>query len=115
MPAKRKPKSILLQKERKRSRTNGRAYSIYLRRVLLQIHPDLGMSKRTLSILNSFLNDLFEQIAREASNLCKYSRKKTLSEREIQAAVRLVIPSEIAQHAVSEGKKAFSRYIFSTE
>ena len=59
---------------------------------------------------NSFINDIFERIALEASKLCRYSKKKTLSSREIQTSVRLMLPGELSKHAVSEGTKAVTKF-----
>lgn len=76
-----------------------------------------------MAILNSFVNDIFERIATEASSelpplssiavilslvleLAAYSKKSTISSREIQTAVRLILPGELAKHAISEGTKS---------
>ncbi len=47
-----------------------------------------------------------ERIASEASRLAQYNKRQTISSREIQTAVRLLLPGELAKHAVSEGTKA---------
>ena len=60
--------------------------------------------------MNSFINDIFERLAGEAGRLCRYNKKATLSSREIQTAVRLLLPGELAKHAVSEGTKAVTKY-----
>jgi histone H2B len=86
------------------------SYSIYIFKVLKQVHPDTGVSSKAMSILNSFVNDIFERIAGEASRLAKYNKKSTISSREIQTAVRLLLPGELAKHAVSEGTKAVTKY-----
>jgi len=57
-----------------------------------------------MSIMNSFVNDLFERIAAEASRLAHYNKRSTITSREIQTAVRLRLPGEMAKHAVSEGR-----------
>jgi histone H2B len=95
-------------KKRRTKRTE--SYSIYLYKVLKQVHPDTGISRRAMSILNSFVNDVFERTASEAGRLARYNSKATLSSREIQTAVRLVLPGELAKHAVSEGTKAVTKY-----
>ena len=64
-----------------------------------------------MSILNSFVNDIFERVAGEASKLASYNKKSTISSREIQTAVRLILPGELAKHAVSEGTKAVTSMI----
>jgi histone H2B len=64
------------------------------------VHPDTGISKRGMSIMNPFINDVFERIAVEAGKLTRYNKKSTLSSREIQTAVRLMLPGELAKHDV---------------
>ena len=86
------------------------SYSSYIYKVLKQVHPETGISKRGISILNSFVNDIFDRIALEASKLARYNKKATLSSREVQTAVRLLLPGELAKHAVSEGTKAVTKF-----
>ncbi|KAL1935343.1 hypothetical protein VTP01DRAFT_4483 [Rhizomucor pusillus] len=95
----------------KKKRINRKeTYSTYIYRVLKQVHPDTGISNKAMSILNSFVNDIFERIASEASKLAAYNKRSTISSREIQTAVRLILPGELAKHAVSEGTKAVTKY-----
>ena len=95
---------------KKRNRKRKESYGIYIYKVLKQVHPDTGISSRGMSIMNSFVNDIFERIAAEASRLSQYNKKSTISSREVQTAVRLLLPGELAKHAVSEGTKAVTRY-----
>jgi histone H3/H4 len=96
--------------EKKRKRRRRESYSIYIYKVLKQVHPDTGISSKAMSIMNSFVNDIFERIAAEASRLAHYNRRSTITSREIQTAVRLLLPGELAKHAVSEGTKAVTKY-----
>ncbi|KAF8935035.1 histone H2B [Podila verticillata] len=93
-----------------RKKTRSETYSSYIYKVLKQVHPDTGISNKAMSILNSFVNDIFERIAGEASKLAAYNKRSTISSREIQTAVRLILPGELAKHAVSEGTKAVTKY-----
>ncbi|CAA0815018.1 Histone H2B.3 [Striga hermonthica] len=77
---------------------------------LKQVHPDIGVSSKAMGIMNSFINDIFEKLAHEASRLARYNKKPTITSREIQTAVRLVLPGELAKHAVSEGTKAVTKF-----
>jgi histone H2B len=86
------------------------SYASYIYKVLKQVHPDTGISKKAMSIMNSFINDIFERIAGEAGRLVRYNKKATLSSREVQTSVRLILPGELAKHAVSEGTKAVTKY-----
>ena len=53
----------------RRKKKRVESYSSYIYRVLKQVHPDTGVSKRGMSIMNSFINDIFERIATEAVRL----------------------------------------------
>merc|ERR1712100_536427 len=105
-PAKAAPKKAHAAPKKRR----GETFSVYIYRVLKQVHPELGVSKKSMSIMNSFINDIFEKVAGEASRLVRYNKKHTLSSREVQTAVRLLLPGELAKHAVSEGTKAVTKY-----
>jgi histone H3/H4 len=100
---------------KKRRTKRKESYSIYIYKVLKQVHPDTGISSKAMLILNSFVNDLFERIAGEASRLAKYNKRSTISSREVQTAVRLILPGELAKHAVSEGTKAVTKYTSSSK
>ena len=107
-PAKKRGRRLLANgKLRKKPK---QSYSIYIYKVLKQVHPDTGVSSKAMSIMNSFVNDLFERIAAEASRLAHYNKRSTITSREIQTAVRLLLPGELAKHAVSEGTKAVTKY-----
>jgi len=59
-----------------------------------------------LEVYTLKLDFRLERIASEASRLAQYNKRQTISSREIQTAVRLLLPGELAKHAVSEGTKA---------
>ncbi|ELR56549.1 hypothetical protein M91_18177, partial [Bos mutus] len=94
-------------KKRKRSRKE--SYSVYVYKVLKQVHPDTGISSKAMGIMNS-VNDIFERIAGEASCLEHYNKRSTITSREIQTALSLLLPGELTKHAVSEGTKAATKY-----
>ncbi|TMW95753.1 histone H2B-like [Solanum pennellii] len=97
-------------KKKKRSKKSIETYKIYIFKVLKQVHPDIGISSKAMGIMNSFINDIFEKLAQESSKLARYNKKPTITSREIQTAVRLVLPGELAKHAVSEGTKAVTKF-----
>jgi len=109
-PASKTPKEKKTGDKPKRRKVRKETYSSYIYKVLKQVHPDTGISNKAMSILNSFVNDIFERIAGEASKLAAYNKRSTISSREIQTAVRLILPGELAKHAVSEGTKAVTKY-----
>ena len=120
VPAEKKPKAgkklpkegaaAAGDKKKKRSKKSIETYKIYIFKVLKQVHPDIGISSKAMGIMNSFINDIFEKLAQESSKLARYNKKPTITSREIQTAVRLVLPGELAKHAVSEGTKAVTKF-----
>ncbi|KAJ8251010.1 hypothetical protein GJAV_G00216140 [Gymnothorax javanicus] len=95
---------------KRRNKRRRETYAIYVYKVLKQVHPDTGISSKAMGIMNSFVNDIFERIAGESSRLAHYNKRSTITSREIQTAVRLLLPGELAKHAVSEGTKAVTKY-----
>nr|GEY96545.1 histone H2B.3 [Tanacetum cinerariifolium] len=92
-------------KKKKKTKKSVETYKIYIFKVLKQVHPDIGISSKAMGIMNNFINDIFEKLAAESSRLARYNKKPTITSCEIQTAVRLVLPGELAKHAVSEGTK----------
>jgi len=116
-PAEKAPKKKAAKKvakksgdKKRRPKRNYSSYSSFIYKVLKQVHPDTGISNKAMAIMNSFVNDIFERIAGEASRLARYNKRNTITSREIQTAVRLLLPGELAKHAVSEGTKAVTKY-----
>merc|ERR1719343_1027547 len=95
---------------RKRPKKAVRSFSVHIYKVLKQIHEDVGISKRGMNIMNSFMCDIFDRLATESVKLMRSSSKKTLTSREIETAARLMLPGELSKHAVSEGTKAVTKY-----
>lgn len=94
--------------KKKRKRTE--SFSTYIYRVLKQIHPNTGISLKAMKVVNAFVNDAFELIAAEAARMACKNNSFTINSREIQAAVRLLLPGELANHAVSGGIEAVTKY-----
>lgn len=89
------------------------SYNIYIYKVLKQVHPEMGVSKKAMAVLNSFVGDLFERICSEAGKCASYAGRSTLGARDIMAATNLVLPGELAKHAASEGTKSVNKYMAS--
>ncbi|KAI3859816.1 hypothetical protein MKW92_048342 [Papaver armeniacum] len=94
LPAVTKEGSGLIEKKKKKMKKSNETYKIYIFKVLKQVHPDIGISSKAMGIMNSFINDIFEKLAQESSRLARYNKKPTITSREIQTSVRLVLPGE---------------------
>ena len=95
------------KKKRKRRRES---YGIYIYKVLKEAHPNMSVSKKAVSIMNSFVNDIFERLADEASRLANLKRSRKITPIEIQYAVRLQLPGDLRKIAISQGVQAILRY-----
>lgn len=82
----------------------------YIYRVLKQVHPDTGCTAKSMTQFNQIVNIIAENIINNAIDLCKSVGHITVSFRDIQSSVRLLLPTELANHAVGEGTKAVTKY-----
>ena len=99
----------------KRKKRRKESFASYIYKVLRQVHPDTGISNKTMSTMNSFVNDIFERTAVEPSRLAHCNKRSTITSSETQTAVRLLLPGELAEHAVSKDTKAVTKYTFSKQ
>lgn len=95
--------------KKRSNRKPKRSFAVFIHRTLKQVNKGLTLSGRTMKVLNSFVNDMFDRVASEAANLARVNRRRTLGSREVQTAVRLVLPAELAKHAMAEGTKAVAK------
>ncbi|XP_041061389.1 histone H2B type 1-M-like [Carcharodon carcharias] len=95
---------------RKRRKSRKQSYSTYMYRALSQVHPFTRISSKAMSVMNSFVVDIFRRITSQASHLIHYNKHHVISAREIQSTIHLMLPWELAKHIVSEGTKALTKY-----
>ncbi|XP_057573576.1 late histone H2B.L4-like [Hippopotamus amphibius kiboko] len=109
-----KPQRRRRCRRRRRRRCSRRvgfeSFATYFPRVLKQAHEGLSLSKGAVDVLDSFVEDIFERIASEAGHLARSTKRSTITYREIQTSVRLLLPGHLGKHAVSEGTKAVITY-----
>lgn len=86
------------------------SFQTYTHRVLKQMRPNMGISRNAMHTVETLLQGVLDQILTESGRILRANKKATLSEREVQTAVRLSFPGEIAKQAVSEATKAVVRY-----
>ena len=97
-------------KKLKRRRRRNETYSAYIYKVLKQVHKDATISQTSMNVMNSFITDLFERLSLEASKLARMRKKVTLSARDIRTSVKLLLPDDLAKHALREGSKAITKF-----
>ncbi|URE14674.1 hypothetical protein MUK42_11952 [Musa troglodytarum] len=79
-------------------------------KVLKQVRPDIDILSKAMTIMNSFINATFEKLAQEVSRLARYNNKSTITCRETRTFVRLLLPGDLTEHAVSEGTKSVTKF-----
>ena len=57
-----------------------------------------------------FVNEIYNRVADKTSRLAHYIKPSTISRQQIKTAVRLLLPCQMAEHVVSEGAKAVTKY-----
>merc|ERR1712034_248107 len=84
-------------------------YNTYIFRVLKQVHPDLRISSKAISIVDALCKDVEGRMQKEMRSLCNIVSTRTCNSRQAMAATRLVLPGELGKHAVQEGSKALAK------
>jgi histone H2B len=107
--AKRAPPAKRAAAKKARKPRREESYKRYIFKVLKQVHPDLGASAKAMAVLDVFVGDMFERVVAQAARLAVQGGRATLSAREVETAVRLVLPGELGKHAVGEGQRAVAK------
>lgn len=109
-PGKRLGKNARRKRRRQLQRLQGghESYSVYIRRVLKELHPDIGISEKAMKILDSLLHGLYEQLAIEASRAARIHRRKSLTRRDVEISVRVVLPEGLATRAMDKANLAIA-------
>ncbi|XP_041041217.1 histone H2B-like [Carcharodon carcharias] len=108
--AKKALKKLAAKGGKRRWRSRKESYPIHIYKVMKQVYPNTGISSKAMSIMNSLVNNIFKPIAGEASRLAHYNKRSAISSQEIQTAMHLLLPRDLAKHTVSEGTKAVIKY-----
>merc|ERR1719174_3317736 len=62
----------------------------------------MRISKQAMAIMNSQVNDTFERIASQAFQMARLTKSNALSSRDVTSACRLILPGQLAKHAIDE-------------
>lgn len=89
-------------------------YKISIRKVLTQLHPDCNITDEAKTNINLILNVLLIKLVNESKKLMKPEKfekgGKTLSVLELEKAVKLIIPNELKEYAISVGNNIVSKF-----
>ena len=98
---------------KKISRKRKERFALYIYKVLKESSGNKdskGINKKAMGIMNSMVFDVFDRLSLQASKLIRSNGKHTLSFREVESSVKLLFPSDLAHHAIQEGRKAVDKF-----
>ena len=109
-----KPKTKMAKKSaaagKKTSRRKPRrTWSLFISRSLKAISKEVFLGGKAMKVVNSFVNDVFDRVATQAGQLARVNKRRTLGSSEVQTAVRLVLPPELAKHAMAEATRVLKQ------
>lgn len=77
------------------------SYSHHIYKLMKTTCPGLSIGVTAMNVMNSFVEDLLERIASEASTLVQHSKKSTMGFDDIISATKLVITTpELCEYAI---------------
>lgn len=111
MKAKKGRKSNKKEGAKSGKKRHSHGFSTYILRLTKQIHQGkMGVSKQGMMILESFAQETFDRIAREAASLVQRGTTQTMSSKEAAAATRLAIPGDLGRYAAAEAARSMAKY-----
>lgn len=101
--------------EENKKKKKNHYFEFFISKVLKQISNDSYLTTNTKQQINSFLCILCKCISQITTELTIYIKKKTISEKEINGAISMIISGELLENSISEGNKAVNNYKNSNE
>jgi histone H2B len=94
----------------RRRKNNMSSFDSYIYRVLKQVHPNHGISRKGMMVMNSLCSDMFERVCQEAACISRYGKRNTLTAKDVQTATHLIFPGSLYDHARSAGVQSVARF-----
>jgi histone H3/H4 len=94
----------------KRKRQRIQTYNSFIAKVLKEASSGTGINTKAMKTMNDLTMHLLERLAKEAATTVKKAKGKTLDHRSIHAAVRFIMPNELAKNATEESCRALKKF-----
>lgn len=85
-------------------------FETYILKILKQTTPEHSITANAKQQLNSAICYLATEITKIALYLTQKAKKKTLSEKEVLQAVKILFPTELSTNAVFEGERSILKF-----
>ena len=84
-------------------------FSLSIYHLLKKLHPNTEISTIAMKLMNVVIYDICVKIIFEASRLARYTRNGIIAWKQIQTALRLILPGELSEYSISEGTRAVTK------
>jgi len=85
-------------------------FETYISKVLKQVSEKSGITSNSKQQLNSALYIITKSISTMVLNLTEISKKKTLSDKEVSNAVKIIFSGDLSVNAIHEGCKSVDKF-----
>ena len=119
--------NVILNEEKKALEENGKSkrtkgsksgktvdgfkFSVYVLKTLNHIHPDMGLSGDAGACMVNIVKINISKIMSAVNQLILRTGAKTITARDIEAAVTLMLPGELAKQSKSQATAAVAKYL----
>jgi histone H3/H4 len=87
------------------------SYRSYTRKLLIQYHADLTITDSAKQVIEGLVLDILQRIVKEtADRIVPTTTRKGVQRSDIETAVRLVLPREMADYALKAVSSAAKKY-----
>jgi histone H3/H4 len=85
-------------------------FEVYISKVLKQICENCGITFNAKQQLNSFICIFCKYISNISTELTIFGKRKTISEKEITNALKIILTGELLKNSLSEGDKSVDNF-----
>lgn len=85
-------------------------FEVFISKVLKQVSETCNITANAKQQLNSFLCILAKKISSIAFELTLFSKKKTISEKEVSNAIKLILVDGLLKNSIFEGEQAIENF-----
>jgi histone H2A len=98
------------KEDEKSTKKKNHNFEIFISKILKQVSEHGNITLNAKQQLNSFLCILAKKISYISSELTIFSKKKTISEKEVRNSIKLILIDDILKNSLIEGEKAIETF-----
>lgn len=97
--------------EQEKKKKKARFFEIYILRVLKKLSPESGITSNARQQLNSFICTVAKKLSENATKLTIITEKKTISEKEVESATKLLFSGELLDSILKYSNGVVERFV----